>query len=234
MTEPALSLHVFDPVHRLHVSARAAATLLFEGTSSRVLERGPAVERDGDGWRAELDGEMSLRLDPVAAPAELDGVTAHLCRASGEIAGRRVDCLGTVGETHDPPAWDRLDAVRSIAALFDRDNAFLALSRRPHGARGHDVEETVAWLLRAGQPVAIEETRISTVYDGDGRQRSAGLELWIDGEDFPLRLAGSAVAGSSLQLQSVDVHAAIFAWRMGDREGSGAYELMARSAQEAA
>ena len=42
------------------------------------------------------------------------------------------------------------------------------------------------------------------------------------------------VAGSSLQLEAADVHAAIFRWRLGDREGAGSYELMTRSEPEAA
>ncbi|MEX2412358.1 MAG: hypothetical protein WD399_01735, partial [Thermoleophilaceae bacterium] len=127
-----------------------------------------------------------------------------------------------------------LDAVRAISALFDRDHAFVALSRRPRGAMGHDAERTVAWLLHDGEPLSIEDARISTVYDGEGRQRSASLELWIAGHDFPLRGSGTVVAGSSLALEGIDVHAAVFRWRMEDREGAGSYELMARSAAEAA
>jgi len=82
--------------------------------------------------------------------------------------------------------------------------------------------------------LTTEDARISTVYDGEGRQRSAGLELWIANEDFPRRLSGTVLAGSSLQLERVDVHAAIFRWRMEDREGAGAYELWVRRDQEAA
>ena len=45
---------------------------------------------------------------------------------------------------------------------------------------------------------------------------------------------GYVVAGSSLQLESADVPAAIFRWRMGDREGAGAYELMTRATPDEA
>jgi hypothetical protein len=234
VSEPALSLHFFDPEHGLNGSARAGATLLFEGSSSQVLPRGPAIERAGDGWRAELDGAFSLVLEPVAPAAELDGVAAHLCSVEGEVGGRRVRCLGTVAETHSPPAWDQLDALRSISALFDRDHAFLAIAQRPRGAMGHGQERIAAWLLDDGEQVAIEDARISTVYDGEGRQRSAGLELWIADEDFPLRGSGTVVAGSSLQLEGLDVHAAVFRWRMADREGAGSYELVARSEPQVA
>lgn len=234
MSETALSINVFDPASGRNVSARSGATLVFEGSGSRVLAQGPRVERAGDGWRAELDGELALELEPIAPAADLDGLTAHVCAVTGEVDGARVRCLGTVAETRDAPAWDELDAIRSISALFDRDHAFLALSRRPRGAVGHDGERTAAWLLHGGDPVPVEDARISTVYDGDGRQRSAGLELWIPGEELPLRGSGTVVAGSSLALEAVDVHAAVFRWRLEDREGAGSYELMTRSDREAA
>jgi hypothetical protein len=228
LSEPALSLHFFDPEHGLNGSARSGATLLFEGSSSTALPDGPSIERSGDGWTAELEGAFALKLEPVTAAAELDGVVAHFCAVTGQVGDRKVSCLGTVAETHAAPSWDELDAVRSLTALFDRDNAFLAIGRRPRGARGHSEERTAAWVLHEGQVLTVEDARISTVYDGEGRQRSAGLELWIPDEDYPLRGSGTVVAGSSLELEGVDVHAAIFRWRMEDREGAGAYELMAR------
>ena len=42
------------------------------------------------------------------------------------------------------------------------------------------------------------------------------------------------MAGSSLQLEGVDVHSAIFRWRMESREAAGAYELWVRRDPEAA
>jgi hypothetical protein len=235
VSQPALSLSFFDPEHGLHCSARSGMTLLFEGSGSRALPTGPRIEPTGDGWHAELDGELAVDVRPLGpGAADLDGVTAQLCAVSGEVAGHRVRCLGTLAETHEPPSWDELDAVRTISALFDDRHALLAVGRRPRGALGHNAERTASWLLVDGEAVAVEETRISTVYDGDGRQRSAGLELWLPDEDYPLRGSGTVVAGTSLQLEAVDVHVAIFRWRLGDREGAGAYELMTRSEPAAA
>jgi hypothetical protein len=234
VSQPALSLNFFSPEHGLHGSARSGMTLLFEGASSRALPDGPEIEASGDGWHAELEGAFSLDLTPVAPAAELDGVTVRICAASGQIGTQKARCLATLSETHVAPSWDELDALRSISALFDEGHAFLAVGRRPRGALGHSAESTAAWLLNDGEPVPVEDARISTVYDGDGRQRSAGLELWLPGEDLPLRGSGSVVAGSSLQLESADVHAAIFRWRMGNREGAGSYELMTRAEPEVA
>jgi len=234
LSAPALSVAFFDPEHGLYGNARTGATLLFEGSSSNVLPEGPAIERHGDLWRAELDGAFSLAFAPVADGAPLGPVTAHICEVSGTVGSQTVRCLGTLAETHSPPAWDHLDALRTVSAVFDSDNAFLALARRPRGAPGHDEEQVVGWLLSSGEPLAVEDTRLSTVYDAGGRQHSAGLELWMPGEDFPRRLAGTAMAGSSLALEGLDVHAAIFRWRMGDREGVGAYEVWARPESQAA
>ena len=42
------------------------------------------------------------------------------------------------------------------------------------------------------------------------------------------------VAGSSLELEGLRVHVAVFDWRLEGREGLGAYELMVRSQSPAA
>jgi hypothetical protein len=231
---PSVSIAFFDPEHGLHGSTRTGATLLFEGSASNVLPEGPSVERDGDGWRADLDGAFSLALEPLAPALRLPGVTAHVCRVTGLVGAHAVDCLGTVGETHTPPVWEDLDVLRSISAVFDAEHAFLALGRRPRGAPGHDEEQVVGWLVAGGEPVALEDVRISTVYDAEGRQRSAGLELWLPGEEIPVRGSGTVVAGSSLSLEGLDVHAAVFRWLMESREGTGAYELWVRSEPSAA
>jgi hypothetical protein len=234
VSEPALSLAFFDPEHGLYGTARSGATLLFDGEGSNVLPAGPDVERDGDGWRAGLDGGFDLKLKPVAPAARLGGVDARLCEVSGKVGTTKVRCLGTVGETRKAPEWEELDALRSISAAFDAENAVLALAQRPRGVPGHGDEKVTAWLLRDGEPHDVEDGRISTIYDGEGRQRGAGLELWMPGEDFPRRANGTVVAGSSLQLEGLAVHVAFFRWRMDEREGAGAYELWIRPQEPAA
>ena len=92
----------------------------------------------------------------------------------------------------------------------------------------------IAWIVAGGEPTQVEDARISTVYDGDGRQRSAGLELWLPGEDFPRRASGTAVAGTTLALDGLRVNAAVFSWQMEGRAGAGAYELTVRDEPEAA
>jgi hypothetical protein len=186
------------------------------------------VERTDTGLRAVLAERFALELEPVAPEADLGDVGVRVCRVRGEVAGRRVECLGTVSEVRRAPQWEQLELLRSVSALVDERHALLALAKRPRGALGHGQEEVAGWLLDDGALRRIEDARISTVYDGAGRQRSAGLELWLKDDEYAHRGSGAAVAGSSLELEGLSVHAAVFRWRLDGREAIGAYELMVR------
>jgi hypothetical protein len=234
VSAPALALSFFDAAHDIYGTARSGVTILFEGKKPNAVAEGPQVEAADTGWRAELPGTLSLEFQPVSPAADLGGVRAHVTRVRGEAAGRMVDCLGTASQTEVPPQWEELDAVRSISALVDEQHALVAVARRPRGAVGHGDEEVIARLLEDDAMLEVETARISTVYDGDGRQRSAGLELWLPGEDFPRRGSGLVIAGSSLDLDGLQVHVAVFRWRLEGREGIGAYELMLRMEPPAA
>jgi hypothetical protein len=228
VSAPALALSFFDAAHEIYGTARSGATILFEARRPVALPEGPSIEVVDGGWRAELPGKLSLEAEAVSPAADLRGVTAHVARFRGDANGRKVDCLGTVSETTVPPRWEELDALRSISALVDEKHALLALARRPREAVGHGDERLTALLVEEDALIEVEDARISTVYDGGGRQQSAGLELWLPGEEFPRRGSGQVIAGSSLDLDGIEVHVAIFRWRLDGREGIGAYELMVR------
>lgn len=235
MSEAPVSLAFFDPARELHGMARAGLTLLFEGANPSAAGGGPEVEPAGEGYRAVLEDRLALEFSPLTEAVQLAGSEVRVCAVSGTVDGRKVDCLGTAAATVTPPEWEELDALRAISALFDRDHAVLAVARRPRGAPGHGRELVSAALLTGGELRTVEEARLSTVYDGDGRQRSAGLELWLPGEDFPRRAAGEVAGGTTLELPGLRVNASVFAWRMEGREGIGAYELTVRAeAPEAA
>jgi hypothetical protein len=224
----AFALSFFDPDRDIYGTARSGATLLFHGRQPAAHADGPQLSEDGDGWRAELGDRLALQLEPVSAPVELDGVNARICRVSGQVDGTKVSGLGTFSVTEVAPRWEELQAVRSISALVDEGNGLLALARRARDAPGHGDEEVRAGLFIEGELHQVEEARVSTVYDGGGRQRSAGLELWLPGEEFPRRGSGLVIAGSTFELEAIRVHAAVFRWRLEGREGIGAYELMVR------
>jgi hypothetical protein len=234
VSEPALALSFFDAAHDIHGTARSGITILFEGRKPDAFPEGPRMEATESGWRAELPGKFSLELEPVSPAADLGGVSAHVARVRGEAGGRTVDGLGTVSETAVPPRWEELDALRSISALVDEQHALVALARRPRGAVGHGDEEVTARLVEEDTVLEVETARISTVYDGGGRPRSAGLELWLPGEDYPRRGSGLVIASSSPDLEGLYVHVAVFRWRLDGREGIGSYELTRRMGPPAA
>jgi len=230
VTEPAFTFTFHDTAHDLHGTVRSGMTLLFQQGQPVTFAEETRVDR----VRATVSDRIALDFDPVSDDADLGGTIARVGRVRGQVDGRQVDGLGVVSETTSPPAWSEVDAVRSVACVFDPGLAVLALARRPHGARGHGEERVTGWILRDGAPASVEDARISTVYDGDGRQRTAGMELWLPGEDFPRRVSGTARAGASLTLEGLRVHAAVFAWRMEGREGVGAYDIIVRDEPAAA
>ena len=227
-TELAVALSFSDSDAGLHGTVRSGLTLLFDGRDART-ERGPAeIERADDGWRARASGDVEIRLTPTADTAELGGIGVTVCSVEGSVGGRKISGLGTAAETHRPPEWRELDLMRAISAVFEPGLAALAIARRPRGAEGHGGELITAVLVEGGELRAPESARISTVYDGGGRQHSSGLELWFPGEEYSRRLFGTVQAGTSLDLEGVSVHAAAFNWRMEGHVGAGLYELTLR------
>jgi hypothetical protein len=103
---------------------------------------------------------------------------------------------------------------------------------RPAKAREHEGEELSAWLLEEGaDPREVAEPRLSTTYDGEGRQRRAGLELFVTGDEdeFPRRVAGQVACGTSLDLGRLRLDCAFFEWRMEGRAGVGRYDVLRRA-----
>ena len=141
MTAPAVSIAFFDPARKIYGTARSGTTVLFEDQSPTALAEGPEIETGRRGKvKARLAEHFDLELEPISEEADLGGVVARTCRVTGDVGPARVECLGTMSETRQPPAWEELDALRSISALLDEEHAVLALARRPRGAHGHGEE----------------------------------------------------------------------------------------------
>jgi hypothetical protein len=227
MSDTPLALTYVEPGRNLYATARADFALIFEDGKASSFDDPTSVEATAEGWEARLPGGLQLSLKRVADPVELGGIRAHLC-AAGDAG------LGVVGEIHDPPRWQDLDATRYVCALFDPQNAVIAFARRPAGSLGHGEELVVAHLWSDGELKGVEDARLSTIYDGEGRPRQASMELWLPSEDFPRRTFGTVTAGASLALEGLDVHAAAMEWRMENHRGGGVYELTVREPAPAA
>jgi hypothetical protein len=196
-----------------------------------------ALEREGSGF----DLRFEARSAPVVMAADSEvgragGMEGYeqLCSVSGTVTidgrERQVRCLGQRGHIWGTPDWKRIELARTLSAWLGADRAVLLAAARPARARGHGEEAIAGWLVDCGEPVAIEDPRLSTAYDGALRQRRAGLELWMDEEsEFARRAAGRVLCGTTLDLGDVRLNSAFFAWRMEGREGVGRYDVMRRT-----
>jgi hypothetical protein len=116
---------------------------------------------------------------------------------------------------------------RSIGIAF-ADGGLLALTAvRPSGSDAHGDEVVAAVLCDPdGAPVEVSEALLSTEYGDDGIQRRATLELWVDGEEGPLRGAGTLISANAVRRPGLQADIAFFRWGLEGREGLGHYEIV--------
>lgn len=213
-------------------------TVSVSGLSAQVLE---PLSR----WSVTLEGEthgFDLRFEAISEPAEVDGDVARsggmegyeqLCAVSGTVrAGGRVtevNCRGQRGHSWGEPDWGRIDSTRTVSAWPDDGFALALSSVRPAGG-DHGHEPVWAALLDRAGTLPVEDPRLSTTYDGEGRQRRAGLELWLDDEEgHPHRGSGEVLCGSTLELGQLRLDCAFFRWRIDGRPGVGRYDVLRRA-----
>jgi hypothetical protein len=199
-------------------------------------------------WTVDFDGGESgfaLTFAALTPPAELDpgepvaragGMAGYeqLCRVTGTVRARgrehTVDCLGQRSHTWGEPDWERIDSTRMVTAWLEDGTGVTLTSVRPAGAPGHDADAIWGVLLGPEATVHIDEPRISTTSDGDGRQRRVGLELWLGGDDdVAHRAAGEVLCGSTFDLGQLRLDCSFFAWHMDGRRGVGRYDLVRRA-----
>ena len=193
-------------------------------------------------WRVTFADVFDLDVQALAPPAVLDPRDAaakaggmqgyeQLCRLRGTVRGRTVDCLGQRGHSWGKPDWKKIAAARTLSAWLDTETAVTLTAVRPASAKHHADEAVAAFLVREGVPVPVAEPLVSTTYDADGRQRHAGLELWLDPEGgYPRRAAGEVLCGTTLDLGRLRLDCAFFAWRMEGRAGVGRYDVLRHAA----
>jgi len=188
-------------------------------------------------WRVAFGDDFALDVEALAPPAVLDdrspvarlggmGGYDQLCRFRGTARGRRVDCLGQRGHSWGAPDWSRLGLTRTVSAWLDTETAVSVSAVRPASAKHHADEAVAATLFQGGVPLPVAEPLLSTTVDGEGRQRHAGLELWLDPAGYPHRAAGEVLCGTTLDLGRLRLDAAFFEWRMEGRAGVGRYDVL--------
>jgi len=205
------------------------------------------VQTPLEAWTVSYDGDdagFDLRFEAVSAPALLDAETPlarvggmegyeQLCSVAGtvRVGGRAMDvrCLGQRGHLWGTPDWSRIELARTLSAWLGADRAVYMTAVRPAKAKHHNEEAVAAFLFDGGEPRAVFDPRLSTTYDGELRQRRAGLELWMQEEGgFARRAAGEVLCGTTVELGELRLDSAFFAWRMEGREGTGRYDVLRR------
>ena len=203
-------------------------------------------------WRAVFSGErggFDVVLDAVSPPCEAGagsevarggGLQGYeqLCRVTGTatVDGRTRDiaCLGQRGHSWGVADWTKIESARSIGAWLDDAHAVALSAVRPAGAASHADEAVTAWLIADVEDRAtvleLDDPRLSTGYDAEGRQRRATLELWeSEDSEIPHRASGQLLCGTSLDLGTLRMDCAFFAWRMQGRAGVGRYDMIRRT-----
>ena len=175
-------------------------------------------------------------IDPAEPVAQAGGMTGYeqLCQIRGtvRVAGTEhvVDCLGQRSHVWGEPDWDRIDSTRTVSAWLDDETGVSVTSVRPRGTKGHDRDAAWGVVLDPAGSLHVDEPRVSTIYDGGGRQRRAGLELWMgEDEGYARRAAGEVLCGSTFDLGALRLDCAFFTWHMEGRQGVGRYDLVRRA-----
>jgi hypothetical protein len=197
------------------------------------------VERPLEAWTLSFASDAAtfdLEVEALSAPGEMadggmDGYD-QLCRFTGDatVAGRRVtiDCVGQRGHSWGAPDWDRMALARTLGVWIGDDLGVSLLAIRPADGDRHDHESVAAYLYEGGEPVRVADPRLSTGYDGEQRQRRAGLELWVDEDSHARRASGEVLCGTSLDLGRLRLDCAFLRWHMEGREGIGRYDILRR------
>ena len=239
-----------DPAAQVYGLARTSASagdasgmgiLFADGDVAAVRTEGVAIEviEPLTRWRATFEGAFALELEALSTPAEAVVGTMQgyeqLCRVRGTVtvggAERQVDCLGQHGHAWGRVDWSKLALARTVTAWLDDKTAVTLSALRGASAKHHSDETVAAHVVLGGAPVPVADPRLSTTYDGGGRQVHAGLELWVgDGDgEYPHRAAGEVVCGTTVDLGSLRLDCAFFEWHMAGRTGVGRYDVVRRA-----
>jgi hypothetical protein len=202
------------------------------------------VEEPLERWTVRGSGELSFSLEFTATtpPAEYGGRIGfvkkggmegyeQLCRVTGTLGGRRLDGVGQRGHSWGNPDWDKIAMTRAVGAWFEDGTGAVLSAVRPVKASSHADEELWAAAFDGTRFLSVEEPRLSTTMDADGRQVRAGLELWVSADDdYPTRGVGEVVTGSTLELGALRLDVAFFAWHIEGRAAIGRYDVIRHAA----
>jgi hypothetical protein len=148
-------------------------------------------------WNPDAAAFPIAHGDPIASPWEIDG---------------EID-------------WERAESVRLLSATFEDGRALALVAVRPRDALGHGDDSIACHLIDGGERAAAEAL-LSTEYDAEGLPRRVGLELSIDPDAPPLRIAGDREGSVEISTDRVRREAARMRFRLDGASGGGLYEIL--------
>jgi hypothetical protein len=199
-----------------------------------ALETVEPLER----WRCGFDGggvTLEAELDAISTAVDFDEPSTsalsnamgmhryeQLCRVQGELRSgdrvTRIDGVGRRAHAWGEPSQARIRSLYAIAG----DRAVTVTAVRPGGVSEHGGELVAAHLVRPESDAELfEDVRLSTIYDATGRPRTAGLELYLAGEEYPRRVSGEATCQARDEAGAVQV--AGFRWSLEGEPAQGGY-----------
>jgi hypothetical protein len=235
-------------------TSASALAVAFSGrdTLGALAESGPAppavlvAETDAplERWSVRADGDVTFELsfEAVTAPVAYGGRHAlvkaggmegyeQLCRVSGSVNGTPMKGVGQRGHSWGNPDWDKIALTRAVGAWFADGTGVALATVRGVKASNHADEARWGAAFVSDGATEIDDVRLSTTSDEQGRQIRAGLELCLDKDDeFPFRGVGEVVTGSTLELGALRLDVAFFRWHVDGRTGHGRYDVIRRAA----
>jgi hypothetical protein len=176
---------------------------------------------------------LEVEVEATSAPIDLDepllaeaaGVHRYeqLCRVRGELRvdgdHTPIEGVGRRAHAWGDPAATRFRSLYAVA----RERALTVTAVRPPSGGGHGEEVIAAYLVQPqSEPERFESARLSTIYDSAGRPRTAGLELLMQGDEYPRRATGEAICQTSAE----PLQAACFRWSLDGEPAQGGYQLV--------
>jgi hypothetical protein len=205
------------------------------------LETAVPLER----WSAafsSVDTKLELEARATSAPIDFaepaagavareSGLSRYeqLCEIRGElsVAGARRSLAGVGRRVHAwGPTLPPKGLRRSLYAVSSEE-ALTVVTVRPPGRDSHG-DELVEARLTAGdtESGSFEDARVSTIYDGGGNIRKAGLELYMPGDEYPRRASGEAVAATTVEADGLRVALSFLRWSVEGSPGHGSYKMV--------
>lgn len=229
---------VFAQAHPLAVVAGESAPAS-DGPRDRIDGGGLTLRTHADGWAAAFAGgpdgigAFELEFTPLHRWSDDAAGARHgqRARVTGELRGPEGPLVvqGSGQLTFARGATPPDAALTRELAVWVQERLTIDLcATRERSARGHDRERVQATIVEHDPPSVqpIEEARLSTTYDADGRPLRAGLELWATEESaYPRRAAGEAICAASLTTAAGRWDCAFMRWRIEAGTGIGPYAV---------